>query len=43
MSYFATALYKVATGEDITKAPSPGMFDLKASLPPYYQSTRGAS
>ncbi|CAM1511532.1 Fc.00g090450.m01.CDS01 [Cosmosporella sp. VM-42] len=23
------ALYKVATGEDITKAPAPGMFDLK--------------
>lgn len=24
-----TALYKIATGEDITKAPKPGMFDLK--------------
>ncbi|ORY65557.1 putative fatty acid binding protein [Pseudomassariella vexata] len=23
------ALYKVATGEDISKAPAPGMFDLK--------------
>ncbi|KAH8659163.1 putative acyl-CoA-binding protein like protein [Tricladium varicosporioides] len=23
------ALYKVATGEDITQAPAPGMFDLK--------------
>ncbi|ROT40547.1 acyl CoA binding protein [Sodiomyces alkalinus F11] len=23
------ALYKVSTGEDITQAPSPGMFDLK--------------
>lgn len=23
------ALYKVATGEDITTAPAPGMFDLK--------------
>ncbi len=23
------ALYKVATGEDIAKAPVPGMFDLK--------------
>ncbi|WYZ46357.1 hypothetical protein EsH8_IX_000582 [Colletotrichum jinshuiense] len=23
------ALYKVGTGEDITKAPKPGMFDLK--------------
>lgn len=23
------ALYKVANGEDITKAPAPGMFDLK--------------
>jgi diazepam-binding inhibitor (GABA receptor modulating acyl-CoA-binding protein) len=22
-------LYKIATGEDISKAPSPGMFDLK--------------
>lgn len=25
------ALYKIATGEDITKAPEPGMFDLKVS------------
>lgn len=23
------SLYKIATGEDITKAPEPGMFDLK--------------
>ncbi|EON96406.1 putative acyl binding protein [Phaeoacremonium minimum UCRPA7] len=23
------ALYKIATGEDISKAPAPGMFDLK--------------
>ncbi|KAJ9138903.1 hypothetical protein NKR23_g8284 [Pleurostoma richardsiae] len=23
------ALFKIATGEDITKAPAPGMFDLK--------------
>ena len=26
------ALYKVGTGEDITKAAAPGMFDLKVSL-----------
>ena len=26
------ALFKVATGEDITKAPAPGMFDLKVCL-----------
>ncbi len=25
------ALYKVGNGEDIASAPSPGMFDLKAS------------
>ena len=25
------ALFKIASGEDISKAPSPGMFDLKAS------------
>lgn len=29
------ALYKVGTGEDISKAPAPGMFDLKVrSCPP---------
>ncbi|GJN66804.1 acyl coA binding protein domain-containing protein [Purpureocillium lilacinum] len=27
------ALYKVAIGEDISKAAAPGMFDLKASAP----------
>jgi hypothetical protein len=27
------ALFKVANGEDITKAPAPGMFDLKVSSP----------
>ncbi|KAJ6444569.1 acyl coA binding protein domain-containing protein [Purpureocillium lavendulum] len=27
------ALYKVAIGEDISKATAPGMFDLKASFP----------
>ncbi|KAL6862685.1 acyl-CoA-binding protein (ACBP)/diazepam binding inhibitor (DBI)/endozepine (EP) [Amphichorda felina] len=28
------ALYKIANAEDITKAPAPGMFDLKASSLP---------
>lgn len=27
-------LYKVGTGEDISTAAAPGMFDLKVSLPP---------
>jgi diazepam-binding inhibitor (GABA receptor modulating acyl-CoA-binding protein) len=30
--YF-TALYKIATGEDVSKAPTPGMFDLKVRVP----------
>ena len=29
-----TALYKIANAEDITKAPAPGLFDLKASSLP---------
>ncbi|PNY23747.1 Acyl-CoA-binding protein 1 [Tolypocladium capitatum] len=29
----APALYKIGTGEDIDKAPAPGMFDLKARSP----------
>lgn len=28
------ALFKIANGEDISKAPAPGMFDLKVRLPP---------
>lgn len=37
-----TALYKVATGEDIAKAPAPGMFDLKVPFsPPLPQADSG--
>ena len=28
------ALFKIANGEDITKAPAPGVFDLKVCLSP---------
>lgn len=28
------ALFKIANGEDISKAPAPGMFDLKVRSPP---------
>lgn len=31
---FATGLYKVGNGEDISKAPAPGMFDLKVRPTP---------
>lgn len=36
------ALYKIGTGEDITKATQPGMFDLKVSPPtdPHTDTTR---
>ncbi len=30
------ALFKVATGEDITKSPAPGMFDLKVRRPQFF-------
>jgi diazepam-binding inhibitor (GABA receptor modulator, acyl-CoA-binding protein) len=33
------ALFKVANGEDITKAPAPGMFDLKVSSPFFVSSS----
>jgi diazepam-binding inhibitor (GABA receptor modulator, acyl-CoA-binding protein) len=29
----AAALFKIANGEDISAAPTPGMFDLKVRLP----------
>ncbi|KPM35598.1 hypothetical protein AK830_g10969 [Neonectria ditissima] len=28
-NFFSTALYKIGLGEDVAKAPAPGMFDLK--------------
>jgi len=34
IAYPTSALYKVATGEDIAQAPAPGMFDLKVRFGP---------
>lgn len=31
---YSAALFKVGTGEDISKAPAPGMFDLKVRITP---------
>jgi hypothetical protein len=36
------ALFKVANGEDITKAPAPGMFDLKVCSLTYSSSLASA-